>query len=71
MSPGTNRNNNKFEPGRLVLEIWNWCLLDGYVPDLSMAVVKQLLAFKGHWSFQLYTPSQPGKYGIKIWVCYV
>lgn len=67
---GSTSKNDKLEPVRDVFEIWNWYLPDRYAPGSSMTVVKPLLAFRGHGSFQVYVPSKPGKYGINVCVMF-
>ena len=41
-----------------------------YRPDMDMTVDEQLVSFRGRCSFRQYIPSNPGKYGLKIfWNC--
>ena len=42
-----------------------------YVPRTDMTVDEQLAPFRGRCPFRQYVPSEPAKYGIKIWwKCY-
>ncbi|XP_029639694.1 uncharacterized protein LOC115214803 [Octopus sinensis] len=61
------RSDDKMEPIRIVLEMCNQNLQDGYVPSSCMTVDEQLVSFRGRYPFRVYIPSKSGKYGIKIW----
>mgnify|MGYP001794879000 CR=1 FL=1 len=39
-----------------------------YGPRKNVAVVEEKIAFKGRVSFRRYLPTEPTKYGIKIWM---
>ena len=41
--------------------------MDAYVPGPNLTIDEQLVTFWGRCPFCQYMPSQPGKYGIKIW----
>ncbi|XP_029651769.1 piggyBac transposable element-derived protein 4-like [Octopus sinensis] len=61
------RSDDKLVPIREVFQMWNQNLQDGCVPSTCMTVDEQLVSFRGCCPFQVYIPSKPGKYGIKIW----
>ncbi|XP_014775604.1 uncharacterized protein LOC106872938 [Octopus bimaculoides] len=52
---------------KLVFEMSNHNLQDGYVPSSCMTVDEQSVSFGGRCPFQIFIPSKPWKYGIKIW----
>lgn len=53
----------------LETKVWNWCLLDRYVPVSYVIVAKQLFVLREQGPFREYTPLKLGKYGIKYLVC--
>ena len=60
--------SDKFSPIRNVFENWNESLLDAFVSGPNLTVDEQLVTFRDRCSFRQYMLSNPGKYGIKIWV---
>jgi len=61
------RSSDKLAPIRELFDKWNSHLQDAYVPNWSMTVDEQLVAFRGKCPFRQYMMSKPAKYGIKFW----
>ena len=40
-----------------------------YKPGSQLCVDEQLVVYRGRCPFNIYIPSKPGKYGMKVWVC--
>ena len=64
------RSPDKQQPIREVFETWDSYLRDTYTGRPSMTVHEQLVCFRGRCPFNQYTPSKPGKHGIKLWTIF-
>lgn len=63
----TRRQKDKLAPIRDLWERVNTNLLKFYLLGNNLTIDEQLVPFRGRVSFRQYLPSQPDKYGIKIW----
>ncbi|KAF2895064.1 hypothetical protein ILUMI_11109 [Ignelater luminosus] len=62
-----NRDPDKLSPIGAFFELWLPTLQDSYIPYKNLTVDEQLLTFRGRCLFKQFIPSNPEKYGIKIW----
>ncbi len=54
----------------LIHELWNRFIencMNSYGPHTNLMIDEQLLNFQGKCPFEVYMPSQPAKYGMKIY----
>lgn len=62
------RFRDKLAPIRKVYDKWLNRVKMCYTPGRTVTVDEQLLPFRGRCPFTQYIPSQPHKYGIKLWM---
>ncbi len=65
----TRRYTDNFAPIREIWELFIANCTRYYNPFTNVTIDEQLLDFRGNCPFQIYIPSKPAKYGIKVIMC--
>ena len=66
-NPFRRDKNDQLAPVRYIFELFNSALLNAYKPGPFLTVDEMLIEFHGRVGFKQYTPTKPGKFGIKAY----